>query len=41
MAPTTVGARLRCGQCGTEIIVVKASDGDVVCCAQPMAAREG
>ena len=41
MAPTTVGARLRCEQCGTEIIVVKATDGDVVCCAQPMAAREG
>jgi len=41
MASTTVGTRLRCERCGTEIIVVKAADGDVVCCAQPMTAREG
>jgi desulfoferrodoxin-like iron-binding protein len=41
MAPTTVGARLRCEQCGTEIIVVKATDGDVVCCDQPMTTRDG
>lgn len=41
MAPTTVGTRLRCETCGTEIIVVKAAEGDVVCCAQPMTARAG
>ncbi|MEX0666543.1 MAG: hypothetical protein WD598_17445 [Acidimicrobiia bacterium] len=41
MAGTTVGARLRCGTCGTEIIVVKATDTDVSCCDAPMAPREG
>jgi len=41
MAATTVGTRLRCEQCGTEIIVVKAAEDAVQCCGQPMAAREG
>jgi len=41
MAPTAVGARLRCSQCGTEIIVVKGTDGEVLCCGAPMTAREG
>jgi hypothetical protein len=40
MSGTAVCARLRCGQCGTEIIVVKATDGDVSCCGASMAARE-
>jgi ribosomal protein S27E len=41
MAGTTVGARLRCGTCGTEIIIVKAAGTDVSCCGAPMTAREG
>jgi len=40
MPGTTVGARLRCEQCGTEIIVVKGTDGDMSCCDTPMAPRE-
>jgi hypothetical protein len=40
MAPTAVGARLRCAQCGTEIIVVKGTDDEVQCCGAPMTARE-
>jgi len=35
------GNRLRCAQYETEIIVVKGSDGEVSCCGQPMAPREG
>jgi hypothetical protein len=35
------GTRLRCAQCETEIIVVKAVDGDVSCCSEPMAPKEG
>ena len=38
---TATGSRLRCEQCETEIIVVKGSAGEVSCCGQPMAAREG
>jgi len=41
MAPTAVGTRLRCASCGTEIIVVKGTDGEVQCCGAPMAPREG
>lgn len=40
MPGTAVGTRLRCAQCGTEIIVVKPTDGDVSCCNTPMATRE-
>ena len=40
MPGTAVGARLRCAECGTEIIVVKGTDGDVSCCDTPMAPRE-
>jgi hypothetical protein len=40
MAPTAVGARLRCAQCGTEIIVVKGTDDDVQCCGTAMTSRE-
>jgi Desulfoferrodoxin, N-terminal domain len=39
VAPTAVGTRLRCERCGTEIIVVKATDGAVSCCGAPMAPR--
>jgi desulfoferrodoxin-like iron-binding protein len=41
MAATKVGTRLRCERCGTEIIVVKATDDDLACCGQPMVEREG
>jgi desulfoferrodoxin-like iron-binding protein len=41
MTPTAVGTRLRCERCGTEIIVVKATDGELTCCDKPMAPREG
>jgi hypothetical protein len=41
MAEAAVGSRLRCGECGTEIIVVKATEAEVSCCGAPMAAREG
>jgi hypothetical protein len=37
----TPGARLRCAQCETEIIVVKGTDGEVSCCSEPMAPKEG
>ncbi len=39
---SAVGSRLRCQQCGTEIIVVKANDdGDVPsCCSTPMSAKD-
>jgi hypothetical protein len=36
-----VGERLRCEQCGTEIIIVKATDADVSCCGTTMSPREG
>jgi hypothetical protein len=38
---TAAGSRLRCAQCETEIIVVKGTDGEVSCCGQAMAVREG
>jgi hypothetical protein len=41
MSPVAVGARLKCAKCETEIIVVKGTDGDITCCGQPLAAREG
>jgi len=41
MAETAVGTRLRCGRCGTEIIVVKGTDDTISCCNEPMSPREG
>jgi ribosomal protein S27E len=38
---TPVGARLRCEQCGTEIIVVKATEDDVSCCGSVMVPKDG
>jgi hypothetical protein len=35
------GARLRCAQCETEIIVVKGTDGELSCCSEPMGPKEG
>ncbi|MEX2254481.1 MAG: hypothetical protein WEC34_03485 [Acidimicrobiia bacterium] len=40
MAPTAVGARLRCEKCGTEIIVVKGTDESVSCCGTTMLPRD-
>jgi hypothetical protein len=34
------GARLRCAQCETEVIVVKGTDADVSCCSEQMAPKE-
>jgi hypothetical protein len=39
--PTAPGTRLRCAECETEIIVVKGTDGVLLCCGAPMAPREG
>jgi hypothetical protein len=30
------GSRLRCGECGSEAIVIKATGPDLSCCGQPM-----
>jgi hypothetical protein len=40
MTPTAAGTRLRCGSCGTEIIVVKTADDAISCCGAPMTARD-
>lgn len=40
MSPVTVGSRLHCSECNTEIIVVKGTDGEVSCCNKVMAPRE-
>jgi len=40
MSPVAVGSRLLCTECGTEIIVVKGTDGEVSCCSKVMAPRE-
>jgi len=34
--PVAVGTRLVCAQCNTEIIVVKASEGEIACCGSAM-----
>jgi ribosomal protein S27E len=40
MTSTEVGARLRCENCGTEIIVVKRSTDEIRCCGSAMEARD-
>jgi desulfoferrodoxin-like iron-binding protein len=30
------GARLRCEQCGSEVIVLKAATAELTCCEAPM-----
>ncbi|HZR14533.1 MAG TPA: desulfoferrodoxin [Acidimicrobiia bacterium] len=40
MSAPSVGTRLRCAKCGTEIIVVKAPTGPLSCCGQEMGSRE-
>ena len=40
MSAPAVGDRLRCGACGTEIIVVKAPGGALSCCGKPMGKRD-
>ncbi len=39
MSAPAVGDRLRCENCGTEIILVKAPTGPMSCCGRPMAKR--
>ncbi|MDD9995636.1 MAG: desulfoferrodoxin [Dehalococcoidia bacterium] len=31
-----VGKRYSCGKCGTEFIVTKGGNGEILCCGQPM-----
>jgi len=31
------GTRLRCPECGTEIVVVKSATGPLACCGRPLA----
>jgi desulfoferrodoxin-like iron-binding protein len=31
-----MGKRYRCEQCGTEVLTIKAGEGQLVCCSQPM-----
>ncbi|HZP26547.1 MAG TPA: desulfoferrodoxin [Dehalococcoidia bacterium] len=31
-----LGKRFRCTTCNTEVLCIKAGDGEVVCCGQPM-----
>jgi len=31
-----LGKRFRCGTCNTEVLCIKAGDGSVHCCGQPM-----
>jgi hypothetical protein len=38
--PIAVGSRLRCGQCETEVLVVKGTEGEISCCGQPLAPKE-
>jgi desulfoferrodoxin-like iron-binding protein len=35
-----VGKRYQCGKCGTEMIVTKAGDGEIMCCGQPMQIKQ-
>jgi hypothetical protein len=39
MSAPAVGTRLRCSECGTEIIVVKAPTGPLSCCGAEMTTR--
>ena len=34
--PMKAGTRLQCGTCGSQIIVVKPGEADLVCCGQPL-----
>ena len=36
MAVPKVGERLRCPDCGTEIVVVRAPDAEPSCCGRPL-----
>jgi hypothetical protein len=39
--PIAIGTRLRCAQCETEVLVVKATDAEIMCCGQPLSPKEG
>ena len=34
--PNQLGKRFQCEICGTEVLCIKAGDGAVECCSQPM-----
>ena len=34
------GARLKCEECGTEVVVVKAPTGPMSCCGKPLGGPE-
>ena len=35
-----MGKRYRCEKCGTEVLAVKAGDGELQCCSQPMSLQD-
>ena len=37
---TQVGKRYICKICGSEVIVTKAGEGELVCCGQPMELKQ-
>jgi len=36
--PLTVGTRLRCAGCGSELIIVTHGDAELSCCGRPLVA---
>ena len=38
--PPKAGVRLKCGECGTEVVVVKVPTGPLACCGQPLGGPE-
>jgi hypothetical protein len=34
--PNQLGKRFQCEQCGTEVLCIKPSEGEVICCDAPM-----
>ncbi len=39
MTKGSIGSRLRCPHCETELIVVKAGEAEIECCGEPMVLR--
>ena len=35
-----VGKRYQCSKCGTEMIVTKGGEGQLICCSQPMEQKQ-
>jgi len=40
MAPPKAGQKLRCTECGTEAVVVRAPGSEVTCCGRPLGEPE-